>query len=119
LKEAGADPVLVCREGSRNPFGDVHCVRFDEDYRAHLPQADILHFFATPPWDPPGPYLVTIGGNGRTGERYFQNTVFVSEDHARRHQAKHFVYNGIDPDEYAFREQKEDFLVFLAKASWR
>ena len=32
---------------------------------------------------------------------------------------RHFVYNGIDPDDYAFADDKEDFLLFLGLARRR
>ena len=75
------------------------------------------------PTDPGGfprrPHLVTIHGNGKPGETFLVNTAFVSRNHATRHGAECFVYNGVDPSDYIYREQKSDYLVFLAKASWR
>lgn len=67
------------------------------------------------------PCVTTIHGNveGGIGE----NAIFVSRDHARRHGAEAFVYNGLDWDEYGapdlagFRERR--YFHFLAKAAWR
>jgi glycosyltransferase involved in cell wall biosynthesis len=65
------------------------------------------------------PCLVTVEGNGRSRREFHPNTVFVSRRHAANHGSTHFVYNGIDPADYAFCERREDYAVFLAKASWR
>ena len=112
LHELGCDVTLVCRRGSYCPFAKVH---FSED----LPGADILHFFETPFREPVHPYVVTIEGNGKRGETFLKNTIFVSKNHAMRHGSTSFVYNGLDPDEYLFAEAKSGYLIFLAKASWK
>lgn len=83
------------------------------------PETDLLHLWATPHRPPPRPFLVTIQGNGRPGETFHPNTVFISGRHAANHGASTFVYNGIDPDDYACDEERADDLVFLAKASWK
>jgi glycosyltransferase involved in cell wall biosynthesis len=83
--------------------------------------ADVIHLWGTPSEPPRKPFIVTIQGNGRPGERFHPNTVFISRRHAENHGGKHFVYNGIDPDDYPFdpASARQDFLVFLAKASWK
>ena len=66
------------------------------------------------------PAVVTVHGNGKSGERFPKNTVFLSQDHARRHGGTAYIYNGIDPAEYRFEPQlKEDWFLFLSKTSWR
>lgn len=107
---------LIARPGSEFPFGDFKPHDFSQPVSFN---ADILHFFATPPQIPKQPYLVTIGGNGKAGEKFVRNTVFVSENHAHRHHATAFVHNGVDPDDYQFSEIKGRSLLFLAKASWK
>lgn len=47
------------------------------------------------------------------------NKIYVSADHARRGGATAFVYNGIDPDEFIYRERKDDYFLFLSKVSRR
>jgi glycosyltransferase involved in cell wall biosynthesis len=83
--------------------------------------ADVTHLWSTPSNAPLTPFIVTIQGNGKPGERFHPNTVFISQKHAENHGASHFVYNGIDPDEYPCEpvHQRKDHLVFLAKASWK
>ena len=85
---------------------------------------DVIHFH-TPVSETtlklfPSPSLLTIHGNGKAGELFPKNTVFLSQDHARRHQATEYVYNGIDPSEYVFAPaQKTDRFLFLSKTSWK
>lgn len=119
LSELGCRVSLVCRPGSRCEFAEVVPFSFDSSSEKAVPTADIVHHFVTPASPPERPYVVTIGGNGKVGETFLPNTVFISRNHAARHRGECFVYHGLDPDEYRYGETKQDFLVFLAKASWR
>jgi len=111
LNELGHQVKLVALPGSKCPFAEIV---------PSIPSsADLLHFFNTPSQEPEKPYLVTIEGNGKPGEEFFRNTVFVSQNHAERHGSQCFVYNGLDPADYIFAEKKDESLLFLAKASWR
>jgi len=83
------------------------------------PNVDIIHLRATPRTLPKKPFLVTIDGNGQPGEKFHSNTVFVSQKHAENHGSQYFVHNGIDPSDYESEELREDYFVFLAKASWK
>ncbi len=112
LAELGHDVAVECREGSRFPFARAVQNARPETFEA-------VHYFNTPAAEPTFPYVVTIGGNGRVGETFLRNTIFVSRNHAERHGATHFVHNGIDPTESQFRARKDNYLVFLAKASWK
>jgi glycosyltransferase involved in cell wall biosynthesis len=94
-----------------------------EDWRSLVPESiDVIHLFYSPGLEFDKPVLVTIQGNGKPGERFHRNTVFVSRKHAENHGSDQFVYNGVDLDEYPFLEGRKagwnDFL-FLAKASWK
>ncbi len=115
LHERGAQVVLACHPESNCPYAKI--VPFNEAQNLAL-ECDVLHFFNTPESTPSRPHLVTIGGNGKVGEKYSINTVFVSQNHAYRHGASAFVHNGVDPDDYIFESQKSGYLTFLAKASW-
>ncbi|HEU5396693.1 MAG TPA: glycosyltransferase, partial [Verrucomicrobiae bacterium] len=64
------------------------------------------------------PFVVTVEGNGKPGERFHANTIFVSRQHAANHGSKHFVHNGLDPAEYRCAAARGDYAVFLAKARW-
>lgn len=120
-KKMGHDVVLLSLKGTRLDDLEVHEIpRELDDYGPHIPSgADIVHLYATPGVPPKYPHIVTIGGNGKPGETYSPNTVFVSRDHARRHGSSQFVHNGIDPDEFEYRATKDDYFLFLSKASWK
>jgi len=47
--------------------------------------------------------------------RVGKNRVYVSKSHAKHFGGEVFAYNGIPVDSYQFSEDKEDFLLFLAK----
>ena len=88
------------------------------------PGVELLHFMAPlshEEWEGlKVPAVVTVHGNGKPGERFPKNTVFLSQDHARRHGGAAYVYNGIDPAEYRFEPHlKEDWFLFLSKTSWK
>jgi hypothetical protein len=118
LHEIGVDVTLVAEKGSQCPFARV-VTDFDWARPFSLPDVDVLHLFNTPRELPERPHLITIGGNGKPGEKFLPNTVFVSQNHALRHGSKSFVHNALDPSEYIFQEKKSDSLLFLAKASWK
>ncbi len=124
LSALGHQVVLACEPGSQCPFAEVVAFDFSKPLASQLAAptltgADIHHYFTTPAETPERPYVVTIEGNGRLGETYLPNTAFVSRNHAERHGAECFVYNGLDPEEYRFEPEKSEYLIFLAKASWR
>jgi glycosyltransferase involved in cell wall biosynthesis len=120
LAERGHDVVLFGLPGSKNPYGKVVESDFSQGWEQRIPDADVRHFFFTPPVAlQSAPYLVTIEGNAKKGEQFAANTVFVSRNHAQRHGGSYYVYNGIDLAEYPLRPRNKDYWIFLAKASWR
>ncbi len=122
-RRRGHEVVVFCREGSR--LEDTETVALPPNYDgSDLPDffpsdLSILHAHQPLRFVPKLPYLVTIHGNGHLHEQYLPNTNFLSQSHAQNHNAKYFVYNGVDPDLYPFIERKEDYLVFLARTTWR
>lgn len=104
----------------------------DGNWRRQVPNnIDIIHLFYTPPeFLNDLPLLVTIEGHGQPGEKFYQNTVFISAQHAKNHNSSQFVYNGIDLSEYPFCICEKDIrsktskdywqhFLFLAKAKWK
>jgi len=93
------------------------------DWRSVIPHGiDLIHYSYTPPFELPVPSLTTIHGNGKIGEIFPKNTVFVSKQHALNHGSTAFVHNGLDLAEYPFQlPQKKTWnhFMFLAKASWK
>jgi len=80
---------------------------------------DFIHSHQPLTDEPKKPYLVTIHGNGHENEKYFANTNFLSQSHARNHSSNIFVFNGVDPERYTFVAKKEDYFIFLARTTWR
>jgi glycosyltransferase involved in cell wall biosynthesis len=103
-----ATVVPVPRERFRDPSPEL---------ARHVPDgAELLHtHFAV--WRPPDtlPVLQTLHGNLRRDVAVPPHTVFVSGDHARRHGAAAFVYNGLDPAEFTWRPVKQDYDLFLGR----
>ncbi len=92
----------------------------EKDPKSYLPSdVDFIHSHEPLHVKPTIPFLVTIHGNGHPGEKYFANTNFLSESHCRNHNAKYFVYNGVDPDRYPYSADKKEYYVFLARTTWR
>jgi glycosyltransferase involved in cell wall biosynthesis len=119
--EMGHEVTVLCKPGSRLPFAKVIEIPDSiEEADPYLPAGtEIVQLYQTPHFKIQHPFLVNIGGNGQAGERFHPNTVFVSRSHAERHGWTEFVHNGIDPQEYPLQRRKEDYVLFLAKASWR
>src|SRR5690606_17197612 len=67
------------------------------------------------------PHLMTQHGNSRESVPLPLNTVFVSQDHARRHGSDVHVYNGLDWSAYGEVdwERPRPCFHFLGKAAWR
>lgn len=79
------------------------------------PGAELVHLHAPLARPPDYPHLFTWHGNARVGERLPPHVVFLSASHARRHGRTSFVYNGLDPAEYRFRERKAGYDLFLGR----
>ena len=121
LAQLGHQVTLLAPPGSRVPEATLVAVdprliqSGDADIAQFLPpSADILHSH-TPLVKPSlAPNVFTLHGNRR--ERTAPpNTIFLSADHARRHGGSAFVYNGIDPSEYAVRSPKMGYDLFLGR----
>ncbi len=106
----------------------ARCLSIPQDREAWLRLLDqnlfdLVHFHTlVPPQFPDSfPHLVTIHGNGRPGEVFSRNSVFVSRNHAQRHGSTRFVYNGLRLSDYPLRSPRPATrqALFLAKASWR
>jgi glycosyltransferase involved in cell wall biosynthesis len=116
----GHEVVFLCNPGSSIPFCEVIDVPTDvTNLDQYLPQdVDIVQLYNPPVFQISKPFLINIGGNDSPGGTHHPNTVFVSENHAKRHNWTEFVHNGIDLDEYPFEDKKEDYALFIGKAGW-
>jgi glycosyltransferase involved in cell wall biosynthesis len=133
LVERGHQVIVAALPGSQLPEGcallEVEKKNYSKEEFLSLLQKqgprlpDLIHFHAPisePLWTSlPIPALLTVHGNGQPGEKYPKNSVFLSADHARRHGAETYIFNGINPTEYIFSpQQKKDWYLFLSKTSW-
>ncbi len=80
--------------------------------------ADIIH--AHFPLRPAAgrPLVETVHRNLKAGAPPHPNRIFLSRDHARRHNSDVFVYNGLDPVDYVFRRfsrRASQYDLFLGK----
>jgi glycosyltransferase involved in cell wall biosynthesis len=123
LAKMGHEITVFAAPGSSMPPG-IECMTDPAVLKARAKDFDVLHGFSR--IDPEieteveGRVLITIQGNGQVGETFHRNTVFVSRNHAKRHGAEAFVYNGLDPDELSFSDKpRPNRFLFLSKTSWR
>ncbi len=124
LLELGHKVTLLAAPGSKISGADIIPIESREKWQELIPKnADLLHLWNTPNSQELNsirlPLLITIGGNGKPGEIFHLNTVFVSQSHAKRHGSENFVHNGININEYECDSFRDSYLVFLAKASWK
>lgn len=134
----GHDVTVLCKKGDAGKIADdpglaesgrLQVFELPSDYLERPPDRwlpknlDFLHSHqplkVADGWRPSVPFMVTIHGNGNAEEKYWRNTAFLSESHARNHSAKYFAYNGVDPTRYTYQETKQDYFVFLARTTWR
>lgn len=112
----GYPVTLVAPKGSY--MQGVTCIPANNHEQALIAipkDVDIVHFHGWPPAsDFDLPWLYTLHGNDSDLSKLPQNTVCISANHAERHKKKTFVYNGINPDEFIYREQKKEYLLFFS-----
>jgi glycosyltransferase involved in cell wall biosynthesis len=122
LAELGHRVTLLAVSGSHVPEATLVPLDLKEirrpgfDLTRFLPDStDLLHAHAPLARAPGHPHVFTLHGNLRPGKTAPPNTIFVSADHARRHGATAFVYNGVDPSEFVFRPEKQRYDLFLGR----
>lgn len=77
--------------------------------------SEIVHAFFPLRHPPRQPSVWTLEGTTPAGTVRPANTIYVSGDHAQRHGSDSFVYNGLDPSDFLFRETKDDYDLFLGR----
>jgi glycosyltransferase involved in cell wall biosynthesis len=122
LSKKGHKITFLAAEGSKSSFAEILIYEPNLPLNKQIPvNIDVIHLDHKPLEPMTKPYVVVIHGNSEGFEEFDINTIFVSQNHAERHQSKAFVYNGIDLDDYGIPDfkQKRTHLHFLGKASWR
>jgi glycosyltransferase involved in cell wall biosynthesis len=125
LTQLGHQVTFLAPEGSHCDFAKVLVFDTERPLKEQIPKnVDIVHFQFQPDFDLDSdfdlPYLMTEHGNYNRKPFRPLNTVFVSRDHAARHNSKEFIYNGLNWDAYGpvdFSAARKNF-HFLGKAEW-
>jgi glycosyltransferase involved in cell wall biosynthesis len=122
LAAAGHRVTLLASAGTRVPEATVVELpaprRGDAapDLRRLLPAGvDILLAYSPVAATLDVPWIRSLHGNRKPGTVSAPNTLYLSRDHARRHGATAFVYNGIDLSEFWFQPRKADYDLFLGR----
>lgn len=81
---------------------------------------DVVHLHCKVNELPNKPYLITMHGNMNSQIALNKNTVFVSQNHAKRFGSNAFVHNGLNPADYGKPcFSKQHYIHFLGDAAWR
>ncbi|MEH0155169.1 glycosyltransferase [Limibacter armeniacum] len=121
LTELGHKVTFLVNEGSHCPFADVLTYNPDKGINEQIPDGiDLVHMNIIPNEPINIPYVMTVHGNN-SNEDFPENAIFISQNHAERHDSDCFVYNGLLWDDYDTPDfnKKKDYLHFLGKAAWR
>ncbi|MEQ9426274.1 MAG: glycosyltransferase [Cyclobacteriaceae bacterium] len=125
LQRLGHQVSFLVNSQSNCPFAEIVPIKKRIPLNDQVPEGvDLVHFFFQPREEVEKPYLVTNQGNVPDDEKHLpldQNTVFVSKNHAKRHGAERFVYNGLDTSDCGPPDlnRERSYFHFLAKASWK
>jgi len=122
LVKMGHKITFIVEKDSFCPFADVKVYDTGKPIQQQIPKSvDIVHFHFQPDKEIEIPHLITIHGNLPEETRFFPNTNFVSQNHAKRYTADAFVYNGLNWGDYEKPDFKYErkYVHFLGKAAWR
>ena len=121
LHKMGHKVSLLCKSGSECPFAKCLTYNPQKHINEQIPDdIDIIHFNTSELGYTGGkPYVVTVHGNYNAVVP--KNAIFVSRNHAERHGAENYVYNGLDWDDYGElnTSSPREYYHFLGKAAWR
>jgi glycosyltransferase involved in cell wall biosynthesis len=122
LAVLGHEVILIAPPGTRVPEARlvaVEATRLTDprfDLAPTIPAGvEIVHAFFPLRAASALPWVWTLEGTTRPGLTRPPNTIYVSADHAARHSATCFVYNGLDPADFEFRDHKGDYDLFLGR----
>ncbi len=122
LAKLGHSVTYLVKEGSTCQFAKVKFIDFNLSLNEQIPEnTDIVNLHFQPNEKIEFPHLITIHGNLPKETRFFANTNFVSENHAKRYGAEAFVYNGLNWNDYGLPDfgGQNNYVHFLGKAAWR
>lgn len=109
---------LIAPQGSSCAGAEIVEAPPDADYANLLPRdTEVVNLHGVGAIDAGVPYVVTTQGNSPAELAPSPHKIFVSGNHAQRAGSRAFVYNGVDPGEFVYRERKDDYVLFLSKVS--
>ncbi|HOD89460.1 MAG TPA: glycosyltransferase, partial [Bacteroidales bacterium] len=122
LTKMGHEVTYLVLPGSYCDFAKIIFIDENKTINSQIPEdTDVVHFNFPVKEEILKPYITTIHGNSKAGDVFDKNTVFVSKNHAERHNSNSFVYNGLDWDDYKLDKISEEkkYFHFLANAAWK
>lgn len=123
LVSKGHKVTYLVNKGSSCNFANTFFINSKIKLGLQIPaDADIVHYHSITDPDIDIPFITTEHGNSNDLNRiYHLNTVFVSENHAKRFGATAFVYNGIDFNDYEIPDinAERKYFHFLGDAAWK
>lgn len=123
LVEMGHKVTFLVPQGSNCDFADVRFIDPAKSWQEQIPDdVDVVHFQFQPQGEKINrPYVVTEHGNADLHNPLDLNTIFVSRNHAERHNSNCYVLNGLDWRNYGAVDwtRPRDYYHFLGKAAWR
>ena len=122
LHELGHKVTYLVPEGFTGDFAESIPLNQTKDLNGQIPNdVDVVHLNYPPPHPINKPYIITMHGNPWPDEQLDLNTVFISKNHAERHNSAVFVHNGLYWEDYGLPNlnKPRTYFHFLGKASRR
>lgn len=123
LLHAGHQVTFLAKAGSTCDFTKLIHFNDEVPFYEQIPEnVDVVHSNEHIAGDIGKPYVVTVHGTTNNPDHLQdRNSVFVSQDHARRMGSTSFVYNGLNWDAYPAPDLSapRNYFHFLGKAAWR
>ncbi|MEN8927488.1 MAG: glycosyltransferase [Flavobacteriales bacterium] len=124
LVKMGHQVDYLVKKGSSSSFATkVMAIEESKPIEDQIPEGyDVVHFnFNVDAEKVEATHIVTIHGNTNEFLPYNKNAVFVSKNHAERHQSQSFVYNGLDFSDYGKVDFSKDrkWFHFLGNVVWK
>jgi len=120
LHKRGHKVSFLAGKGSYSDLADIYIYNANIPLNNQIPDhIDVVHLNFTIEEELTKPFIATLHGNSPADKVYHNNTVFISKNHAKRHNSEVFVYNGLDFNEHGSVDWnfKREHLLFLGKAS--
>ena len=121
LYNLGHEVHFLVEKGSECSFATIHYYNASVNLNEQIPEnIDVVHLNFQPKEQITKPYITTFHGNVNSEFTFDINTVFISQNQAKRFHASEYVYNGLDWDEYDKPKlnAQRNYFHFLGNAAW-